>query len=104
MASFFGSARADCAGDPRFLAKIDDKKQLPPPGEAGRAGWVVGGWWWWWLVVVAGGWWVRHLVSIIQGRHLRHGGAAPASLKAFWSPLLLRPLGPLLYQCLISAY
>ena len=54
--SFFGSACADLAGDPRFLAKIYDKKQLPHPrpGEAGRAGWVGG----WVVLVVAGGWWL----------------------------------------------
>ena len=52
--SFFGSARRDLAGDPRFLAEIDDKKQLlPPPGEAGRAGWVGG-----WVGGGGGGWWL----------------------------------------------
>ena len=34
------NAEPDLAGDPRLLAKIVDKKQFPPPGEAGKAGWV----------------------------------------------------------------
>ena len=46
---FLGSAFRVLAGDPRFLAKIDEKKQLPPPlaRQAGQAGWVavVGGLW-----------------------------------------------------------
>ena len=65
--SFFGSACPDLAGDPRFLAKIDDKKQPPPPpGEAGRAGWVGGGGGGWWLVGKAFGFDIWNILSYVR--------------------------------------
>ena len=34
--------------------------------------------------------------KLIQGRHLRHGGAAPATLKSFWPCHILGSFGPVL--------